>query len=245
MFRGVALALCAACAFATTSAVRAIRADVTQKRNPEAVSVTGSCDISMKQVNAEQPAAAQMAERTISFKTPIPFKIERKVTTELRPGISVVMRPGKEGVALKTYKVTFENGKETARKLINEQVLVPPQNRLVSVGYSRIPSRGFLDSRFVRCVLRMHATAYDPGPRSCGRSADGCTALGLRAGKGVVAVDPRVIRLGSRLYIENYGHAIAGDTGRAIRGNRIDLGYDTYREAKRFGRKHVTVHVLK
>ncbi|MCX8053988.1 MAG: 3D domain-containing protein, partial [Armatimonadetes bacterium] len=96
-----------------------------------------------------------------------------------------------------------------------------------------------------RRVLTMHATAYDPGPRSCGRYATGRTACGLQAGYGVVAVDPRVIPLGTHLYIEGYGHAIAGDRGRAIKGNRIDLGFSTYKEAIRFGRKRVTVHVLR
>jgi 3D (Asp-Asp-Asp) domain-containing protein len=59
-----------------------------------------------------------------------------------------------------------------------------------------------------------------------------------------VAVDPRVIPLRSRLYVEGYGLAIAGDTGRAIKGNRIDLGFNTYREAMRFGRRSVIVHIL-
>jgi 3D (Asp-Asp-Asp) domain-containing protein len=67
----------------------------------------------------------------------------------------------------------------------------------------------------------------------------------MRAGYGVVAVDPRHIPLGSRLYIEGYGFAIAGDTGGAIKGHRIDLGYGNYRAARSFGRKKVTVHVLK
>ena len=47
----------------------------------------------------------------------------------------------------------------------------------------------------------------------------------MRAGYGVVAVDPRVIHLGSKLYIEGYGYAIAGDTGGAVKGYIIDLGF--------------------
>jgi 3D (Asp-Asp-Asp) domain-containing protein len=59
-----------------------------------------------------------------------------------------------------------------------------------------------------------------------------------------VAVDPRVIRLGSRLFIEGYGAAIAADTGGAIRGNRIDLCMDSLRSAINFGRQPVKVYVL-
>ena len=61
---------------------------------------------------------------------------------------------------------------------------------------------------------------------------------------GVVAVDPRVIPLGSRLFIPGYGHAVAGDTGGAIVGRRIDLAFNSYDDAIRFGRRPVTVYVL-
>jgi 3D (Asp-Asp-Asp) domain-containing protein len=60
-----------------------------------------------------------------------------------------------------------------------------------------------------------------------------------------VAVDPRVIPLGTRLYIPGYGWAIAGDTGGDIVGNRIDLGFDSLRGAMEFGRRDITVYRLK
>ena len=78
------------------------------------------------------------------------------------------------------------------------------------------------------------------------------TATGMKAQYGVIAVDPRVIPLGSRVYVESsdggkswvYGFAIAGDTGGAIKGNRIDLCYNTKAECYQFGRKSATVYVL-
>lgn len=99
-------------------------------------------------------------------------------------------------------------------------------------GYSNYPS------------IDMEATAYDPGPISCGPHANGHTYTGMLAGYGVVAVDPRVIPLGTRVYVEGYGEAIAADIGGAIKGNRIDLCYNTYNEAIRFGRHHVRVYLL-
>ncbi len=89
-------------------------------------------------------------------------------------------------------------------------------------------------------VLTMIATAYcplEPG-------LDYGTASGMRAQRGVVAVDPRVIPLGTRLYIDGYGYAIAGDTGSAIKGNRIDLCFDTLEETYAFGWRLVTVRIL-
>ena len=89
-------------------------------------------------------------------------------------------------------------------------------------------------------MINMVATGYSPHEGN-GR---GICATGMRAGYGVVAVDPRVIRLHSRLYIEGYGYAVAGDTGGAIKGRRVDLGHNTFREANNVGRKHVKVWVL-
>jgi len=65
-----------------------------------------------------------------------------------------------------------------------------------------------------------------------------------RAGHGIVAVDPGVIPLGTKLYIPGYGFAIAGDTGGAIVGHRIDLGFDSLNDAMEFGRRPVKVYTL-
>lgn len=93
-------------------------------------------------------------------------------------------------------------------------------------------------------VLHLEATAYYPGPESTGIWADGLTATGVRAGHGVVAVDPEFIPLGTVLYIPGYGLAVAADVGSAIKGARIDLCFDSYREAIQFGRRSVEVYVL-
>jgi 3D (Asp-Asp-Asp) domain-containing protein len=91
----------------------------------------------------------------------------------------------------------------------------------------------------------MEATAYYPGPESCGIYArNGRTYTGKKAGFGTVAVDKRVIPLGTKLYIEGYGYAEATDIGGAIKGNRIDLCFETYREAEMFGRRKVKVYIL-
>lgn len=88
--------------------------------------------------------------------------------------------------------------------------------------------------------LVMEATAYtedDPG-------STGYTASGHRLQRGMVAVDPDIIPLGTQLYIEGYGYAVADDTGGAIVGNRIDLAMDSTSEAIDFGRRDVVVYVL-
>ena len=89
-------------------------------------------------------------------------------------------------------------------------------------------------------VYTMEASAYLP---TDGGGA-GITASGMVARYGVVAVDPDVIPLGTRLYIPGYGEAIAADTGGAIIGHKIDLCMESYSEAMQFGRRDVTVYVL-
>lgn len=92
--------------------------------------------------------------------------------------------------------------------------------------------------------FHLTATAYSPDIRDCWPYKDGITAIGLKAGFGVAAVDPRVIPLGSRIYVEGYGFAIASDLGGAIRGRKIDLCFDTHEEAKVYGRRMVKVYLL-
>ncbi|MDD5448204.1 MAG: 3D domain-containing protein [Actinomycetota bacterium] len=89
-------------------------------------------------------------------------------------------------------------------------------------------------------VLFMVATGYSPQEPGLSDT----TATGLKAQRGVVAVDPRVIPLGTRLYVEGYGSAIAADTGSAIKGNRIDLCFDTLEEVRSYGKRKVRVEIV-
>ncbi|MGM0365643.1 MAG: 3D domain-containing protein [Actinomycetota bacterium] len=88
----------------------------------------------------------------------------------------------------------------------------------------------------------MTATAYYSG--GGGLSGNGITAIGLRVRKGIVAVDPKVIPLGTKLYIPGYGEAFAGDTGGRIKGNRIDLAFESLAECYRFGRRKIRVYLV-
>jgi 3D (Asp-Asp-Asp) domain-containing protein len=92
-------------------------------------------------------------------------------------------------------------------------------------------------------VLAVEATAYtkdDPG-----MDGRGITFTGTRARRGVAAVDPEVIPLGSVLFVPGYGYAQAEDTGGAIKGYRIDLFFENREEALRWGRRKVEVQVFR
>jgi len=80
-------------------------------------------------------------------------------------------------------------------------------------------------------------TAYDDGNSHY-------TFGGSLVRKGIVAVDPNVIPLGTRLFIPGYGYAIADDIGGSIKGNKIDLAFDNRSEALQFGRQRIAVYIL-
>jgi 3D (Asp-Asp-Asp) domain-containing protein/peptidoglycan hydrolase CwlO-like protein len=88
----------------------------------------------------------------------------------------------------------------------------------------------------------MVATAYFSG--GGGLNGNGITAIGLQTKKGICAVDPKVIPLGSRLYIPGYGEALAADTGGWVKGNRIDLVFDSLEDCYRYGRRKIKVYLV-
>ena len=88
--------------------------------------------------------------------------------------------------------------------------------------------------------MRVEATAYYP-INGAGHSY---TARGNILRRGIIAVDPRVIPLGTRVYIPGYGEAVADDIGGAIKGNIIDIAFDTYNEAINFGRQTIDIYIL-
>ena len=95
-----------------------------------------------------------------------------------------------------------------------------------------------------RRLLKLEATGYDPGPVDNTRGYVGTTKTGTRARFGIVAVDPRVIPLGTRVYVEGYGPGLAADIGGAIKGRRIDLCFNSSHQARRWGRKTVRVWIV-
>lgn len=164
----------------------------------------------------------------------------------LERGKRKTVRSGKTGLAEHQIQKIYQDGILTKETTLSKKVIEPAVNEIVAVGTkpvvrTLVTSRG--SYRYVEAKV-MEATAYYPGPESCGKWADGYTYTGKKAGYGVVAVDPKVIRLGTQLYIEGYGKAEAADIGGAIKGNKIDLCYETYQEALRFGRKKIKVYIL-
>lgn len=165
----------------------------------------------------------------------------------LPPGTTKILRRGQPGITESMVDYTQTDGR-LDRHVLQTRVLRRPQTRVIAEGvgtYAAIADfarQGLQKTSYIAAsALEMVATAYTADCIGC----TGYTATGYHAGHGIVAVDPRVIPLGSKLYIPGYGFAIAGDTGGAIVGNRIDLGFDSVADALQFGRRAVKVYTLR
>jgi uncharacterized protein YabE (DUF348 family) len=181
----------------------------------------------------------RIREQRVAEQAAIPYPVQTTSDPRTPRGFVRVASPGRPGLKELVWRVTVADGAIIRRERVGWRVVREPQPRLISVGTQvLVASRGQFAGKE---VLYMVATAYSP---FCCRGVDDITATGVHAGYGVVAVDPAVIPLGSRLYIEGYGYALAGDTGSRIKGLRIDLGYDTRRQALQFGRRSVRVYII-
>ena len=166
----------------------------------------------------------------------LPYKVEYQFDRSLGPGRMEKVRNGVDGFIKKTVQYTQRNGKLTDPRVLETQK-VESKSAIINIGEAGWETtRGSYERVKIMSMQSTGYTRFENTNR---------TAMGLPAQFGVVAVDRRVIKLGTRLYVEGYGYAIAGDTGGAIKGNRIDLCFDEYNEAIRWGRRPVRVHILK
>ncbi len=190
------------------------------------------------------------SHKTVEEYKEIPFDTEKRPSFSMDKGTSKVITKGVPGSKKLVYNVKTENGVEIERSLVSETVVKSPVTKVVEYGTREVDKSGAIATASgqkleYKKVISMTATAY-----TTERSSDKITATGKVASVGLVAVDPKVIPLGSKLYICSpdgkswvYGTAVAADTG--VRGNRIDLFFNTYKECINFGRRKATVYVLK
>ena len=211
----------------------------------------------------------RVTKKNVKNTVTVGYKIEEKTTSSLVKGKTRIAQNGKNGITTETYEVTFHDGVEVDKTLVSSVVTRKPVNKIIEKGTAEKPKstssaqssgnggtkstakgENFSYKKMIVC----RATAYDLSYESCGKNPGdsyyGITASGMKAGYGVVAVDPSVIPLGTKLYIEAadgswaYGYCVAGDTGTGIYGNRVDLFFNTRQEVKNFGIRNVNVYIL-
>jgi uncharacterized protein YabE (DUF348 family) len=171
----------------------------------------------------------RVREEFLIEQEPILFETQQVFDPELELDTSTT-RDGKNGVRQKRIRVRYENGEEVARQVEDDLVLQPPVNRVTRYGTQVVVRT--LDTpngpiEYWR-HLRAYATSYSALTSGTPASASwyGRTATGARMQKGIIAVDPAVIALGTKVYVPGYGVGAALDTGSGVRGRWLDLGYD-------------------
>lgn len=176
-------------------------------------------------LNTPQPLTTQsrFSEKLEEETEAIPRKTVYKDDPDTEIGTDTVLDEGADGKITKIIKITYYQGEEYSREVVSSET-TPPKDKLVSRGTKIVWRTTNTADGPVRYWKKMHvwATDYDSHCPGCNE----WTATGMHQGKGVVAVDPKVIPLGSKIYVPGYGMAIAGDTGGAVKGNIIDLGVE-------------------
>ena len=171
----------------------------------------------------------------------IPFETVKKANYNMEKGNTRVSKNGVDGEKEVTYKVIKHKGEIVEKQAVSEKVTKNPVSKVIEYGTIAAIQTSRGDDLRYKKVLTCSASAY---------CLKGRTATGRYTSRGVVAVDPRVIPLGSKLYIESadgrfvYGYAVAADTGGAIKGNKVDLYMETKNECLSFGRRNVKVYIL-
>lgn len=196
----------------------------------------------------------RVKELLVTTEAIIPFESQVTKNRNVESGIVKVIQEGKDGLRRSHIQEEYVNGVLTSSVIVKDEIVSEPVTHIVEKGSKDfiMTSRG--ETRY-RSATTMTATAYDAGFASTGKNPGdkyyGITASGTKVRPGVVAVDPRVIPLGTKLYIQSldgtkdYGFAIAEDKGGAIKGNRIDLYFEARSDALKFGRRKVKVFILK
>lgn len=189
----------------------------------------------------------------------IPHGTKKVEDDNMKKGSTKVRTEGVDGEKLVTASVTYINGQETAREILSEEVTTEPVTEVVAEGTGKnLKTVGNVtigngtitlasgEVLTYKSAKTFKATAYTHTDAGC----DKITATGTTVRRGTVAVDPRVIPYGTKMFIVTkdgsyiYGVATAEDCGGSIKGNRLDLYMPTYKECIKFGVRNCTVYFL-
>ncbi|KJR47186.1 Cell wall-binding protein [Desulfosporosinus sp. I2] len=182
----------------------------------------------------------------------IPFETQYVESETLLPGMSQTQEKGEVGVLRQVIKTFEVDGQPVDQQVKSSYELKSPKKEIIIQNSKPIPPKkiivqtpkpGNIESQPIDLTnfkisktFNVEATAYTYTGSN--------TATGVPPREGLIAVDPKIIAMGSKVYVEGYGYAIAADTGGAILGNRIDVFFGTLRQCIDWGRKPVRIHIL-
>jgi len=190
-------------------------------RLPQAVTAEAEADFVASPLAVKTESFFVNQEKTLEEM--IPFEKEYREDPELEYGLEKVQTPGVPGLATKTYLISYWNEEEVNRVLIRHEIQ-PPVSEVIARGTKIIWKETVTADGPIKYwrQLNVRATSYDANCVGC----TGRTYSGTEVHHGVCAVDPKVIQLGTWFYVPGYGACHAEDIGGAIKGNKIDLGFE-------------------
>ncbi|MDQ0245217.1 3D (Asp-Asp-Asp) domain-containing protein [Bacillus fengqiuensis] len=148
----------------------------------------------------------------------------------------------------KKNKVTVNQikswNKLSSDRIVPKQVLHVSATKAATVKAQAKPAAKVNGVTFTK-ELTVTATAYTADCKGC----TGITATGLNLKKNpnakAISVDPKVIPLGTKVYVEGYGYAVAADKGSAVKGNKIDVFFSSKQKALQWGVKKIKIKIVK
>ena len=214
----------------------------------------------------------RVEQEILEYEETIPHSVSIYEDDSLEPGEDKVLVEGSDGLTKICAQIIYENGVETQRNILSEQIITQPTDAVILRGVDRSVKQqehsgkaDYRQSDTSQKADALNSTAsYVPGTNlvysqiltfeatgySCYDWEHGITYTGTEAQVGSVAVDPSVIPLGTKMYIVSadgeyvYGYCVAEDTGGAIQGNIVDLYFNTFQECWEFGRRDVLIYIL-
>ncbi len=210
----------------------------------------------------------RLTVETSTEEVEIPYETTRVADSSMKKGTEEVTTEGQNGVQVDTYETRTLNG-VTTTELVSSEVVTEPVTEVITYGTKTETATGYTNSgsslnltsdtivsidtenqTFTTTSGKVYSYSKSLTCTAYAYCQNGLTASGTTARQGAIAVDPSVIPLGSRLFIITsdgsvvYGVATAEDTGGNIKGNTVDLYYNTASLCYSFGRRYVTIYVL-
>ena len=176
----------------------------------------------------------------------IEFETEYQADPDMLEGTSKLLQEGSNGQKAVRYEIKKADGEVLSKNIVSTEIIAEPVTKLVSYGTKKVTttSKGVVVA-YNNVLNNFKATAYT----ACNVWGN-ATASGMYARRGVIAVDPSVIPMGTKVYVEglngaaDYGYAVAGDTGGSIKGNIIDLYMENESTCWTWGVKRVNIYIL-
>lgn len=200
--------------------------------------------------------------RQETYTTVLPRNVQYCTDASLPEGTSEVLIEGQDGELLCTAEITYCNGEEINRTILQQDLTIAPVTRMIARGSADpVPPEKATDMPIIKDgyiimpsgdILTYYKTDYvtATGYTHTDAGCDMITSTGTTVHYGTVAVDPRFIPYGTRMLIVShdgeryYGIATAEDCGGAIKRDRMDLYFPTYRECIEFGKRRCTIYFL-